>query len=97
MGIQLTEEEKQLVQEGKLDPSNIEEHRKTHPVKSVNINDVDEIKQKIRDTNQEYRESIDKNKELYDELVENRKKKAELRDKLAQLRLEKKKLLGLIQ
>ena len=96
MGIHLTEEEKQLIQEGKLDPSNIEEHRKTNPVKPVNLNEVDDIKQKIREVNGQYRESIQKNKDLYNELVENRKKKAELRDKLAELRLEKKKILGLI-
>ncbi len=95
--IVLTDEEKQLIAEGKLNPSNILEHRKIFPVRSVDHNELDQIKQKLRDTNVLYRESIDRNKELYDLLVDNRKKKEELRNKIQELRIEKKKLLGLVQ
>ena len=97
MAIQLTEQEKQLVAEGKLNPAEIEEHRKLHPVRTINVNEVDEIKQEIRDTNILYRDSIQKNKDLYQELQENRKRKEEFRNKIAELRIKKKKLLGLIQ
>ncbi len=95
MGIVLTEEEKKLVQEGKLNPAEILEHRKLHPVRTIDVNEVDAVKQEIRDTNVLYRQSIDKNKELYDELAENRKRKEELRNKIAELRIKKKQLLGL--
>tara|TARA_B100002003_G_scaffold134590_1_gene124492 strand:+ start:1790 stop:2083 length:294 start_codon:yes stop_codon:yes gene_type:complete len=97
MGIQLTEEEKQLFKEGKLDPNNIEEYRKEHPIKSVDLNEVDKIKQDIRDANVAYKESIQKNKDLYKELEESRKKKEECRNKIAELRLKKKRILGLIE
>lgn len=95
MGIQLTSEEVQLVKEGKLDPSNIIEHRKVHPVRTIDQNEVEQVKQEIRETNLLYRQSIDRNKELYDELAENRKRKEEHRNKLAELRKKKKELLGL--
>jgi uncharacterized protein with WD repeat len=94
MGIVLTEEEKQLVKEGKLDPSAIEEHRKTHPVKSVDLNAVDAVKQQIREANAAYQEAIARNKQLYTELQENRKKKEECRNRLMELRKKKKELLG---
>jgi hypothetical protein len=97
MAIILTEEEKRLVADGTLDPMKIEERRKIHPVHSVDVNEVDAIKQEIRETNVFYRDSIQKNKDLYDELKENRKKKEELRNKLAELRLKKKQILGLVQ
>ncbi|MEA3429907.1 MAG: hypothetical protein U9R08_01405 [Nanoarchaeota archaeon] len=96
MGIQLTPEEMELVKQGTLDPANIMEHRKIHPVRSININEVDVIKQEIRDVNVKYRESIDRNKELYDLLIENRGEKEKWRNKLAELRKKKKELLGLI-
>ncbi|MBW3003045.1 hypothetical protein KY337_00645 [Candidatus Woesearchaeota archaeon] len=96
MGIQLTPEEMELVKQGRLDPSDIEEHRKKFPVRSVNVNEVDAVKQEIRDVNVKYRESIDRNKELYDLLVENRAEKEKWRNKLAELRKKKKELLGLI-
>jgi hypothetical protein len=96
MAIVLTEEEKKLVAEGKLDPSKIEEHRKIHPVRTININELDQIKNEIREANILYRQAIDKNKELYDELVENRKRKEEMRNKIAELRLKKKEIMGLI-
>ena len=95
MGIILTEEEKKLMAEGKLDINNIEEHRKLHPVKSVDLNEVDKVKEEIREANIMYKDAIQKNKELYDELVANRKKKEEYRNKIAELRLKKKKLLGI--
>jgi len=95
MGIVLTEEEKKLVQEGKLNPADILEHRKLHPVRSIDQNEVEQVKQEIRDTNVLYRQAIDRNKELYDELQENRKRKEELRNKIAELRKKKKELLGL--
>ncbi|MFH1064392.1 MAG: hypothetical protein V1729_04895 [Candidatus Woesearchaeota archaeon] len=95
MGIVLTEEEKKLMQEGKLNPSDILEHRKINPVRTIDVNELDKVKQEIRDTNILYKDSIQKNKDLYDELQENRKRKEELRNKIAELRLKKKQLLGL--
>jgi hypothetical protein len=95
MGIKLTEEESQLVKEGKLDPSKIEEHRKLHPVRTINVNEVDAIKQEIRDANVLYQQAIQRNKDLYKELEESRKKKEECRNKIAELRIKKKQLLGL--
>lgn len=94
MPIVLTEGEKQLIAEGKLDPAKIEEHRRLNPVKSVDLNEVDRIKQEIRDTNALYQQSIQKNKELYDLLKENRKAKADHRNKLMELRKRKKDALG---
>jgi phage-related minor tail protein len=95
MGIKLTEEESRLVKEGKLDVNNIEEHRKLHPVRTINVNEVDAIKQEIRDANILYQQSIQRNKDLYKELEESRKKKEECRNKIAELRIKKKQLLGL--
>ena len=95
MGIVLTDEEKKLVQEGKLDITKIEEHRKEHPVHNVDKGELEKIKDEIRETNILYKDSIQKNKDLYAELQENRKKKEEYRNKIAELRLKKKKLLGL--
>lgn len=95
MAIQLTPEEQQLFKEGKLDINNLIEHRKVHPVRTINVNEVDTIKNEIRQVNLEYKEAIQKNKDLYDALVENRKRKEELRNKLADLRKKKKELLGL--
>lgn len=95
MAIKLTPEEMQLVKDGKLDPANIMEHRKKFPVRVVNHNDVDRVKQEIREVNVKYREAIDRNKELYDLLVENRKEKEQWRNKLAELRKKKKEILGL--
>ena len=97
MGIQLTEQEMQLVKEGKLNPAEILEHRKLHPVRSIDVNELDRIKQEIRDANVLYKQAIDKNKQLYDELAENRKRKEEMRNKIAELREKKKKLLGLVE
>lgn len=96
MAIKLTTEEMELVKLGKLDPSNIENHRKIYPLRSININEVDIVKQEIRDVNVKYREAIDKNKELYDLLVLNRADKEKWRNKLAELRQKKKELLGLL-
>jgi len=95
MGITLTEEEKALIKEGKLDPSKMEEYRKEHPLKTVDLNEVEAVKQEIRDTNILYQQSIQRNKDLYDELAANRKKKEEYRNKIAELRLKKKELLGI--
>jgi len=95
--IQLTEQEKQLFKEGKLDPLNIEEYRKAHPIKSVDLNEVEKIKEELRQVNDLYKESIQKNKDLYQELVENRKRKEEFRNKITELRLKKKKILGLTE
>lgn len=94
--IQLTEQEKQLFKDGKLDPSNIEEYRKSHPIKSVNLNEVEKVKEELREVNELYKESIQKNKDLYQELVNNRKRKEEFRNKIAELRIKKKKILGLL-
>lgn len=93
----LTPEEMELVKQGKLDPSNIMEHRKIFPVRSIDGNEVEQVKQEIREANVAYRQAIDRNKELYELLNENRQKKEECRNKLAELRLKKKKLLGLIE
>lgn len=95
IGIVLTEEEKKLVAEGTLNPADILEHRKLHPVRSIDQNEVEAVKQEIRETNILYKDAIQKNKDLYDELQENRKRKEELRNKIAELRQKKKELLGL--
>ena len=95
MAIQLTEEEKKLVLEGKLNPADILEHRKKFPIRSIDHTELDKIKEEIRETNVLYRESIQRNKDLYDELVANRKKKEEFRNKISELRVEKKRLMGL--
>ena len=97
MGIKLTSQEMQLVKEGKLSPANIEEHRKLHPIKSVNLNEIDAVKQELKDANIEYKEAIQRNKDLYAEIEQSRKKKEECRNKIAELRFKKKKLLGLIE
>lgn len=96
MAITLTEEEKQLVKEGKLNPADILEHRKLHPVQdvSVDLGELESIKNQIREANILYKSAIQKNKELYDTLVENRKAKEELRNKITVLRNKKKELLG---
>lgn len=96
MGIQLTPQEMQLVKEGKLDIRKIEEHRKNNPVRAVDLNELDKIKEEIRIANQEYRDSINKNKELYNELVKNRAEKERCRNKITELRKKKKKIMGLI-
>ena len=95
MGVQLTAEEMQLVKEGKLDPNKIVEYRDENPIKVPDASEIDKVKQDIRDTNLLYREAIQKNKDLYDELAESRKKKEEYRNKIAELRIKKKELLGL--
>lgn len=95
MGITLTEDEKKLVAEGKLNPADILEHRKMNPVRSIDVNELDKVKQDIRDTNILYKQAINKNKELYEELQQNRKRKEEFRNKIAELRVKKKQLLGL--
>ncbi|HII72156.1 TPA: hypothetical protein HA265_05360 [Candidatus Woesearchaeota archaeon] len=96
MGIQVTEEEMRMIREGKLDPSKIEEHRKANPIKehSVDLNELEKIKQEIRETNVLYKNAIQKNKDLYDELAENRKRKEEFRNKIAELRKKKKEIMG---
>ena len=91
----MTPAEMELVKQGKLDVANIEEYRKAHPVPSVNLNEVEDIKQKIRDALKAYQDSIARNKELYKELQENRKHKEQMRKNLEALRLQKKKLLGI--
>ena len=97
LGIILTKEEMELVREGKLNPANIEEYRKEHPVveKKVDLSELDQVKQEIRETNVLYKAAIQKNKDLYKELVANRKRKEEFRNKITELREKKKKLLGL--
>ena len=97
MAITLTNEEMELVKQGKLNPVEIEEYRKEHPVveHSVDLNEVEQVKQEIREANVLYKDSIQKNKDLYEELAANRKKKEEYRNKIAELRIKKKKLLGI--
>jgi len=97
MAITLTKEEMELVRAGTLDPNNIMEHREHFPIRSIDVNEVEQIKQEIRQANIEYKEAIDKNKELYDMLTENRKRKEDCRNKIAELRTKKKQLLGLIE
>lgn len=82
----------QQVREGKLDINKIEEYRKENPLPD-NTSGLERIKQEIREVTREYKESIQKNKDLYTELEENRKRKAELREKLGELRKKKKELL----
>ena len=86
--------EKRLVSEGKLDPATIMEHRKMNPVSEAQPDELDQVKQEIKETNIQYKEAIQKNKDLYEELQENRKHKEELRVKIAELRKRKKELLG---
>jgi len=63
----------------------------------LNLNEVEAVKQELRDANVEYKESIQRNKDLYAELEQSRKKKEECRNKITELRIKKKKLLGLIE
>ena len=84
----------ELVKAGKLNPNEIDEYRKKHPVKELDTKGLEKVKQDIRETNELYRESIQKNKDLYQELVDNRKRKEELRNKIAELRKRKKELIG---
>jgi Zn-dependent oligopeptidase len=97
MGVTLTAEEQELVKQGKLDPNNIMEYRKLHPVRTINVNELDQIKLEIKQAMQEYKDSIQRNKDLYNELAANRKKKEECRNKLTELRNKKKKVLGLVE
>jgi hypothetical protein len=95
--IKLTDQEKQLVKEGKLNPADIMKHRGENPVeeqKPVSKDELEQIKQEIRETNMMYKDSIQRNKDLYVELDENRKKKEGFRNKLAELRKKKKELIG---
>ena len=92
--VRLSEEEKQLLKDGKIDVNNIEQYRKEHPLKEPEPSELEKVKKEIRETNILYKEAIQKNKDLYNELVENRNKKEELRDKIAELRKKKKELLG---
>lgn len=94
MGIQLTASEMGLVKAGKLDVTKIEEYRKDHPVPSINLNEVEKIKQDIRDALKAYQDSIARNKDLYKELEENRKHKEQMRKNLEALRKKKKEILG---
>ena len=98
MVIKLTEKEKQLVKDGELDPSKILEYREENPIEEevvVDKSELEKVKQEIRDANVVYKDSIQKNKDLYEELNENRKRKEELRNMIAELRIKKKKLLGI--
>ena len=95
MGITLTKEEMELVKAGKLDPNKIFEHRQINPLAEPEPDKLEKVKQDIRETNVLYKEAIQKNKDLYEELQENRKRKEGFRNKIAELRIEKKKLLGI--
>jgi len=92
--IELTDEEKQLVKEGRLNPTEIMEHRKINPPKIPEKSEIEQVKQEIRDANLRYKEAIQRNKDLYVELEKNRKDKEEYRNKIAELRKRKKELLG---
>ncbi len=89
----LTEEEKQMIDEGKISYTELirQKQENTH---CVDLNALDEVKQKIKDANIRYKEAIQKNKDLYSELEESRKAKEVCRNEIAALRIEKKKLLG---
>ncbi len=95
MGTILTANETELIKQGKLDPSKIDEYRAANPVKSIDINKVEKIKSDIRDAFKAYQDSIQKNKDLYKELEANRKHKEQMRKNLDALRLQKKSLLGI--
>ena len=97
MAFTLTKEEMELVKSGKLDPNGIEEYRKANPVveHSVNLNELEEVKQELRETNLQYKNAIQRNKDLYEEIAESRKKKEELRNKIAELRVKKKGIMGI--
>ena len=97
MGIILTDEEKKLIQEGKLNPADIMKHREDNPVQEavpVDQDELEKIKQEIRDANVEYQQAIKKNKDLYAELEASRKAKEVCRNKIAELRKKKKEMLG---
>ena len=97
MGVQVTKEEMELIRQGKLDPNKIAEERAKEPAvpeHSVNLNELDEVKQELRETNILYKNAIQKNKDLYEEIAESRKNKETLRNKIAELRIKKKKILG---
>ncbi|MBU0980940.1 MAG: hypothetical protein KJ709_09125 [Nanoarchaeota archaeon] len=95
MVIKLTEEEKQLFKEGKLDISKMNEHRKENPVKMVDKDELSKVKQEIREANVFYQQAIQRNKDLYEELKQSRKAKEDCRNRIAELRKKKKGLLGL--
>ena len=96
MGIELTKEEMQLVKEGKLNPLEIEQYRIDHPVQKLDKSELEAVKDEIRETNVLYKASIQRNKDLYDELADNRRIKEGIRNKITELREKKKKLLGLL-
>jgi hypothetical protein len=99
MAIVLSEEEKLAVRNGEKTISQIIAERgkevyQAPKEEEVALTELDKVKQEIRETNIAYKESIQRNKDLYDELKENRKRKEELRNRIAELRVRKKKLLG---
>ncbi len=97
MAIKLTPKEMELVKEGKLDIAGIDEYRKVNPVRTIDVNELEKIKEDIRQASALYKDSIQKNKDLYNMLIENRKLKEQMRNKLAELRLKKKQILGLVE
>jgi hypothetical protein len=96
MGIELTKEEMELVRKGELDPNKILEHRQINPPKEEPLEEIEQVKEDIRQANIGYKAAIQKNKDLYKELEDNRKVKEEFRLKIAELRIKKKKLLGIV-
>ncbi len=93
----LTDEEKRLIDEGKISYTELIRQRANNPENkhNVDLNALDEVKQKIREANIRYKDAIQKNKDLYKELEESRKAKEICRNEIAQLRIEKKKIMGI--
>jgi len=97
--LRVTREETELLKSGVLKADDIEAYRKDHPVQEVPIECTAEllkVKQELRDLSVLYKEAIQKNKDLYKEIVVNRNLKAELRQKIGDVRKAKKELSGRI-
>ena len=91
----LTDEEKKLIDDGKISYTELIRQRAKENSHSIDHNELDIVKQKIKDANIRYREAIQRNKDLYSELKESRKAKEVCRNEIAALRIEKKKILGI--
>lgn len=99
MALILTDEEKLAIKNGETTIPEIIAKRgadveKAPVAEEAPRSELDKVKQEIREANIQYKDSIQRNKDLYDELKANRKHKEELRNKIAELRKKKKELMG---
>jgi flagellar biosynthesis/type III secretory pathway chaperone len=98
--IKLTEEESRLFKEGKLRIEDIEQYRLEHApsvdaeTSSTVHDELSDVKKELKELAIEYRSAIQRNKDLYEEIIKSRQTKAELRNKIADTRKRKKELLG---